>query len=158
VLVDLLHPAAIFDRLGKPAHKEPDLLYRHEERIIGVEATAAGYSNEFWRREIKLLVCAKQRIPFKDDPKQSLWNQPFDLQLLGSIQKAIDKKISKRYLGCDELIICIYVRATVTSESDVLDILQKLTLPPAKPHTRIFALCRTCDTSTTGLFLTRQLI
>jgi hypothetical protein len=97
------------------------------------------------RRELELYACIRQKIPFVDSPNKSYWEPPFELQLLDSIQKAIDDEAQRKYQGCEELIISIYVRATVTSQDDLVDILRKVTVPPRGPSTRVFAFCRTRD-------------
>jgi hypothetical protein len=59
--IEAVYPAAVFLRRGDPDAREPDFLYRHNERTLGLEATAAGYSEEFLRREKLLLACLRKK-------------------------------------------------------------------------------------------------
>jgi hypothetical protein len=152
MFVEPVYPTAMFLRRGNPDVREPDFLYRHNERILGLEATAAGYSEEFLRREKLLYACLRKKVSFRDAPRCDYWKRPFDVQLHESIQEALNKKLSlKHYMGFDELIICIYVRATTTPQEKLGELISQLKVPrPNIPGTKVFALCRTHDTPTLG--------
>jgi hypothetical protein len=152
MLVETEYPAAVFQRRGNPIEREPDFLYCHNDKILGVEATTVGYSDEFLRREFKVLACVRQKVIFRDVPRSYIWKRPFDEQLLESLQGALDKKLRKSYRGIDELMICIYVRATTTLRDELGDLICQLKIPrPNFPGTKVFALCRTHDSPSLGL-------
>jgi hypothetical protein len=98
-----------------------------------------------WARE-KLIY----RIDITQQKSDAFWKDPFVIQLLQSIQKAIDSKSRKHYQGYDKLVICVYVCATGTPESELLEILKKVKLPQPKPDTDFFAFCRSADTPKKG--------
>jgi hypothetical protein len=79
--------------------KEPDFLFRDGERIVGVEATTASYSNDFLRDDFYIHshpdeLREKGWMPLSiADPGEI--TESLDILLLKSIQARVDSKLGK---------------------------------------------------------------
>jgi hypothetical protein len=150
-IISLCSEIATFDRFGNREHKEPDIIFRASDLILGMEVTLASYKGDdddptFHARkawEFARNPTFDQRGLRRDiDPKTGkpkIWNR-MDERLQARIQEVIDKKCKKTYNRVARLWLGIYAYAPLTESYEYDVIAPKVKVPRNNPFERIYVL------------------
>ena len=152
-IVSLCGESALYNRLGDPKRREPDVIFSTSSDSLGIEVTTAYYqgdeddpdlhAREDWKFA-KNPTFDEHGIHRTIDPKTGkpkIWDR-MDERLTTSCQRALNEKCSKKYEGVNRLWLAIYADAPLTEPDEFNLIIQKLTIPSINPFERIFILHR----------------
>lgn len=123
-----------FTRHGRDG-TEPDVIYSVAGQTLGIEIATAYYDNAQAKAEWQLargITKFVSRII-----KMGLVRNP-DKLISAAVQRAINGKCSKTYLGVDVVWLCIYQHAPLTDVWDTEDLISRLEIPSKHPFEKIY--------------------
>jgi hypothetical protein len=150
-IVSLCGESAVFDRLGDPKRREPDIIFATSFDSLGIEVTTAYYrgdeddpdlhAREDWKfaKNPTFDECGIHRIIDPKTGKPKIWDR-MDERLTASCQIMLTEKCSNQYAGVNHLWLAIYADAPVTESYEFDQIIKNLAIPSVNPFERIFIL------------------
>jgi len=113
-------------RPGNPDQREPDIIYRIEEKTVGVEVVCAYYTED----EAKATAEAAAEKPLAADEVRpgKVIGSPDD-SICDAIKECLDEKCKKAYSGTDETWLCIHADATITESVTIEECAKNLNVP-----------------------------
>jgi len=138
-LLAALETEATFARYGDPKESEPDVLYRKADgKIFGIEVSTAYYEDSDAKdgAEIatgeKPLGAGEIRVRSGGD-----LGEP-DQKICERVQKELEDKCVKAYVGPDETWLCIYQEALLSDAESVAECVKSLKVPAKHQFARIY--------------------
>ncbi len=136
-LLKALNFAAKFLRHGND-RDEPDVLFTHQGKILGVEVATAYYDSQQARMEWQIA-----RGIDKPSPKTltSIWHgSDCDDIIYQRIQQEITDKCSRKYVGADLFWLCIEHRGFLSDYGSTVACVKKLNVSQNNLFDKIFIL------------------
>lgn len=134
---------------GNPDEKEPDRLYRIDEKIVGIEVVTAYYTEQ--EAKITAEIAAEKPLAPDEIRTGEVIGGPDDA-ICESIQDALYEKCAKKYSGTDETWLCINADAALTEMAVIEECVKDLEVPE-NPFTRIFVTVHKLESEGGGLGL-----
>jgi hypothetical protein len=135
-LLKTLEINAAFLRMGND-RDEPDVIYGIGSKTVGIEVGTAYYDESDAKQEWTL-ARGERTFPSEGfEPRaRGVIQGPDDL-ICRKIQHELDDKCTKRYVGTDEVWLCVEQRAPLSDAKSVAQCLQQLTIPEHPGFTRL---------------------
>jgi len=137
-LLDALRINADFERLGDPDKKEPDVICRQGDRILGIEVATAYYGDRDAKDEWEIAAGENPLSPEEIRPGSVGIMVGPDNMICNRIQRELEDKCAKEYTGSDETWLCINISAALSDAESVAQCAKELKLPRAHRFARIY--------------------
>jgi hypothetical protein len=136
-ILKTLNLEAEFWRHGDDAN-EPDVLFKQQGKILGIEVATAYYDSHQAKMEWQL---ARGIIKPPPDKLIYTWSgSDFDEKIFQRIQQEITDKCSRKYIGADLFWLCIEHRGFLSDCDATENCVNKLTVPYSNIFDKIFIL------------------
>jgi hypothetical protein len=126
---------------------EPDLIYLHGGRKIGIEIATAYYDEDQAKKEWQ-----SARGALKPDPSGIMkikgpgdWTGEPRQLIAVSVQQELNDKCSKKYSGVDEAWLCLEQHAPLADVSETQLLVSRLKVPSGHDFKRIYLVAHAHD-------------
>ena len=138
-LLSALGLTSCFLRFGLASQDEPELIYRVEDRTIGVEVTTAHCADQPALAEWK---SGRERVTPKPCDRHRVRSLAGSDRLVGGgLQGVINKRLAKRYRNVDALWLCIEQQAGLADLHETKTLAALVTIPANHGFERIYFAC-----------------
>jgi len=138
-LIKTLELEALFDRFGNDSD-EPDCLYKVNHDSIGIEVVTVYCKNEHAKQ---MWTVARGERQFSNKGYEWKWGGPTTNAseiMCKLIQKEINDKCRKNYIGAKKIWLCIQETSPFSTEMDITGWLQSIKIPKKHSFDKIYLL------------------
>jgi len=136
-LLKTIEVDAEFVRMGND-RDEPDAIYKSEGKVIGIEVGTAYYDESDAKQEWTL-ARGDRAFPAEGFELRAGGVIPDpDSLVCEKVQHEIDDKGDKRYVGADEIWLCVEQRAPLSDEASVASCVKQLVIPGGHRFAKIY--------------------
>lgn len=137
-LFGTLETNASFERFGDPDKAEPDVIYVHDGKTIGVEVSTAYYGDRDAQDEWEIATGDRPLAAGEIRPSSAGVIANPDQLICDRVQAELEDKCSKAYKGTDVTWLCINLDAPLSDADSIAACVRELQVPPKHGFARIY--------------------
>lgn len=145
-LLSSLNLEAVFLKEGNDKN-EPDMLYKFDSVIVGIEVGTAYYDDSDAKQEWTLAT-GERNLPKAgyEMREKGVMRNPDEL-ICSRIQQIISEKSTKQYTGADDIWLCIQQRAALSDFNSMRRCSEELVVPEKHPFQHIYLIEHSSNTA-----------
>jgi hypothetical protein len=137
-LLKTLKIDATFERKGDPNKDEPDVIYKIEDKTVGIEVATAYYEDSDAKDEWEIATGENPLAPGEIRPRSGGVIGSPDRAICERIQAELEDKCRKTYAGVDETWLSIEQNAALSDARSTEECVKNLKVPADHKFSRIY--------------------